>query len=248
MNWSALVGFGIIVLAALIMLVTAMLQGRLPMVFRSIRAFSLIQRLIRLAVEDGTRLHISLGSGDILNMAGASALAGLTLLRRLGEIAAPGDRPPVVTTGSGVLNLLAQDTLHSVHELAGAEASFRMNDARLTGLTPISYAAAAMLPIQDEQVSLNVILGNAGSEVGLMSEATFRKNAILISASDNLTAQAVMFASSQEPLVGEELFAAGAYARGNSFHAASLLVQDVLRWLVILVLLVGSGLKLLGVL
>ena len=47
--------------------------------------------------------------------------------------------------------------------------------------------------------------------------------------------------------LGEELFAAGAYSNAGRAHEASLQVQDILRWVIILILLGGSALKLVGV-
>ena len=66
--------------------------------------------------------------------------------------------------------------------------------------------------------------------------------------SDNLTAQAVIYASAQEPLVGEEMFSAGAYVESSPLHSASVTVQDILRWLVIAAMVVGALLTLVGIL
>lgn len=245
---SGIIGLGIVGLVAVFMVVFAFIHQRSPLSFRNIRAFSRIRRATSLVVEDGTRLHVSLGNGSILTPAGASALAGLILLRRLGEITSLSDRPPVATTGSGVLNLLAQDTLRTAHEAVAVDQTFEMNNARLTGFTPLAYAAGVMPSIRDENISTNVLIGNFGPEVGLLTEAADRQNASVIAASDSLTAQAVLYASSSEPLVGEELFAAGAYIQAGAFHAASLVVQDILRWFIILALILGAGLKLVGIL
>jgi hypothetical protein len=243
-----IIGLGLVALVAIFMAVFAFIHQRSPLSFRHIRAFSRIRRATSLVVEDGTRLHVSLGNGSILTPAGASALAGLILLRRLGEITSLSDHPPVATTGSGVLNLLAQDTLRSAHEAVAVDQTFEMNNARLTGFTPLAYAAGVMPSIRDENISTNVLIGNFGPEVGLLTEAADRQNASVIAASDSLTAQAVLYASSSEPLVGEELFAAGAYIQAGAFHAASLVVQDILRWFIILALILGVGLKLAGIL
>ena len=48
-------------------------------------------------------------------------------------------------------------------------------------------------------------------------------------------------------LIGEELFAAGAYLGAGASHVASLTVQDILRWVVILALLGGAAVKLVGI-
>ena len=70
-------------------------------------------------------------------------------------------------------------------------------------------------------------------------------DALTVAASDEPAAQAVLYASVEDPLIGEELFAAGAYAGLGKSHEASLQVQDVLRW-IIMVLLIGSAVKLVG--
>lgn len=248
MNLSSLAGLSITVIAAIGLALIAFFQRRALSSFRNIRAFSVIQRASRLVVEDGTRLHVSLGNGDTLTPTGASALAGLVLLRNLGEITSLSDRPPVATTGNGLLNILAQDTLRTAQDAVADEQIFNMNNARLTGFTPFAYAAGAMTVIRDEDISSNVLIGNFGPEVGLLTEAVNRQNSEIIGASDNLTAQAVLFASSPDILIGEELFAAGAYVKAGSFHTASLLLQDIIRWLIIVALLVSAGLKLVGIL
>jgi hypothetical protein len=91
-------------------------------------------------------------------------------------------------------------------------------------------------------------MGNFGVEVALLTDAVERENTFVVAGSDNLTAQALIYASAQEPLIGEEIFAAGAYVESGSLHSASLTVQDVLRWLVIAAILVGAGLTLVGIL
>jgi hypothetical protein len=66
--------------------------------------------------------------------------------------------------------------------------------------------------------------------------------------SENLTAQAILFASTPDVLVGEEMYATAAYLQAGSAHRASLLAQDIFRWLLILALLGGAALKFLGLL
>lgn len=246
MTLTAIAGLGIIVLVIILIALFAFIHQRSPFSFRSIPAFSRIRRAASLVVEDGTRLHVSLGSGSILTPAGASALAGLFLLRRLGEITSLSDRPPMATSGSGLLNLLAQDTLRTAHESVAVDQVFDMNNARLTGLTPLSYVAGVMPSIRDEGISSNMLIGNFGPEIGLLVEAADRQNASVVAASDSLTAQAVLYATTTETLIGEELFAAGAYLQAGSSHSASLLVQDILRWLIIIALIVVAGLKAAG--
>jgi hypothetical protein len=91
-------------------------------------------------------------------------------------------------------------------------------------------------------------MGNFGVEVGLLTDAAERKNSHLLAASDNLPAQAVLYASAPDMLIGEEMFSADAYNNRGPLHSASLTVQDVLRWLLIAAMLFGALLKLAGIL
>jgi hypothetical protein len=237
---------GILVLAALLFVGLALWRRRSTAAFRKIDAYERLNRAVGLAVENGTRLHVSLGRGSLVTARGGSALAGLAMLRRLAQRTSVSDRPPVVTSGDASLAILSQDTLQAGYRAAGAEDQYRFTTGRLTGLTPFSYAAGALPAIHDENVSANIVLGDLGAEAGLLAEASDRQNVSLIAASDNLAAQSILYASAQDPLIGEELFAAAAYVGAGAAHDASLNVQDILRWLVILAILIGAGLKVLG--
>lgn len=233
--------------AALLLLIFTFMRRRSPAVFRRIEAYERLNRAVGLAVEGGTRLHVSIGRGNLFTARGGSALAGLAMLRRLSERTSLSDHPPVVTSGDASLAILSQDTLQSGYRAAGAEDQYRFTTGRLTGLTPFAFAAGTLPVMRDENVSANVVIGDLGSEAALIAEAADSENADLIAASDNLSAQAVLYASSQEPLIGEELFAAGAYLGAGASHDASLQVQDMLRWLVILAILGGAVLKFLRI-
>jgi hypothetical protein len=145
-----------------------------------------------------------------------------------------------------VLAALSQDTLQAAYQSAGVEELFQPTSGRLGGLTPFSYAAGAMTVARQEQVSTDVLIGDFGSEIGLLTEASERENAALVAAASDPSAQSILFASVSEPLVGEELFAASAYIGADPAQRASLQVQDILRWLIILALLAAAGLKMVG--
>jgi len=242
-----MLALGIFVLAAILLLVLTFMRRKSPAVLRSIDAYERLNHAVGLAVENGKRLHISLGRGNLFTARGGSALAGLAMLRRLAERTSVSDRPPIVTSGDASLAILSQDTLQSGYRAAGAEEQYRSTTGRVTGLTPFSYAAGAVPTIHDDNVSANVVMGDLGTESALLAEASDRENTDLIAASDNISAQSILYVSSQDPLIGEELFAAGAYVGAGASHEASLQVQDILRWLVILAILGGAVLKLLGV-
>jgi hypothetical protein len=241
-----MVELAVILLSILALLGLTFLNRKSTRTFRSIPAFTRLYRAIGLSVEEGTRLHVSLGRGGLLGGRGGASLAGLAMLRYLTERTSVGDQPPVATTGDPALALLAQDTLEAGYEAANAQELYLPTTGRLSGPTPFSYAAGAMPVLRDENVSANLLIGGFGSEVALITDTALRVGVPTLGGTDDPSAQAVLYAAAQEPLIGEELFAAGAYLGANPAHAASLTLQDILRWLLIAFLLGGALLRLLG--
>lgn len=238
----------ILVVAAFLLLVITLWKRRSPAHLRNIPAFTKLAHALGLSIEDGKRLHISLGHGSLLDSRGGSAFAGLALLRSIAERTSVSDMPSVASSGDPTLGLLTQDTLQAGYKAAGIEDAYVHTMGRVTGMTPFSYAAGAMQIPPNENVSTNIVIGHVGPEIGLLTEVSDRVSVPLIGASDNLTGQSVLYASTQEPLIGEELFAAGAYLNSDPAHTASLTVQDIFRWLIILALLGGAAAKFVGVL
>lgn len=237
----------IIAVSAVLLFAIILWKRRSPLMLREIPALTRLYRTLGLSIEDGTCLHISLGSGSLLDARGGSAFAGLAMLRHIAERTSVSDKPSVASAGDPTLGLLAQDTLQAGYQAAGVDELYVPTSGRVTGLSRFGYAAGAMHISQNENVSANILIGNFGAEAALLTEASDRDNVITIGASDDLSGQAVLFANTNDALIGEELFATGAYLGAGVSHTASLTVQDVLRWLVILALLGGAAAKFLGV-
>ena len=245
MNSYGLLGL-IFVLVFLGLMITfaVLLRQREGLILREISAFTRLQRAIGLAVEAGSRLHISLGRGQLISTQSAIGYVGLSILDRIARSTSISDRPPVATSGEGTLGILSQDTQRGAAKTLGVE--FDPMRGRITGLSPYSYSAGTLSLIEEEDVGANMLIGSFGSEVGLITEAAERSESMTLGGTDNLSGQAVLFASAQEPLIGEETYAGGAYLGVGPMHIASLYAQDILRWVLIGLIVIGAILNLLG--
>ncbi len=208
--------------------------------------FDKIQDAIGLAVESGGRLHISIGWGGLLGIPGVGSLIGLSIGRRVAKIASMSDKPPIITSGEGATAVLARDTMQAAYRDLNQQDKFDSTLGRMSGATPFSYAAGTLPVIYDEKVSSTIVGGHLGSEVGLITDATQRTGGVSLTGSDNLPAQAVMFGTTHEALIGEDFYAVDAYLDGEPVHIASLQAQDILRWTITGVILIGALLKFLG--
>jgi len=256
--FESLAGFLLVLLCALLMLVFTIARrrmrspsrrtpARVQVGLRPIAAMNELQRAMGLAVEEGARLHVSLGKSSLVAPTAGSALVGLSALERVAQMSSISDRPPISTSGDGALALLSQDALQASYRLAHAPELYDPDRARLTGVTPLSYVAGTLPVIHDEHISANILVGNFGPEAVLMVDAGDQRSAFTLAAADSIPAQAALYAAAKSPLIGEEVYAVSAYLQAGASHFASLRAQDVLRWLIILGLIAGAALKLLGI-
>jgi len=240
----------VLVVAGVILLVVLSLprKTRRGRDLRDIPGFRRLRRAIGLSVEEGSRLHVSLGKSSPANANGAASLAALAALERVARMNSLGDRPPIATSGDGVLAILSQDTLKASYRLANAAELYDPDRGRLGGATPISYIAGALPLTSTEHVATHLLVGSFGPEVALITEAAERRGALSLAVTDSLPAQAALYATAGESLIGEELFAVSAYLRAGAAHTASLRVQDIFRLVVIGAMILGALLKLLRIL
>lgn len=96
MNWSDLspvIALALLGGSAFLLLGMAILGRKATPVFREIPAFFRLRKAVGRAVEDGSRLHVSLGRGSLATPQGAAGLAGLSALRRLADLTSTSDLP-----------------------------------------------------------------------------------------------------------------------------------------------------------
>jgi hypothetical protein len=231
MDW---LGLALVVLFAVLIATFTALSLRAqaqPRTLRRIEAFHSLPHTVGQAVETGRRLHVSLGTGGIGDTNTAATLAGITVLDQISEAAAISDRPPMVTTADGSAMLLAQDTLHNVYARQNALARYDPASAQVAGLTPASFGAAQTTLQTDEAVAGTVLIGSIGAEAVLLTESAQRNGITTLAGSDSPSTQAMLYALADHPLIGEDLFAGGAYVGRSPAHQASLRAQDWLRLL-----------------
>lgn len=209
--------------------------------FRRIKAFQEMHKQIEQSVEDGTRLHISLGRGGLLGPQSAAAFAGLSILREAARIASDSDKPPIATAGEGILTLLAQDTLRNSFKAANISENYHHRLAQLRGLSPLAYAAGTLPLMVDGEVAASALVGSFGEEIALLTTpASQEHSSFTLAGSDSLSSQAILFASAEESLIGEEVYAAGAYLGEGQAEQASLRAQDMLRIVFVVLILILS--------
>ena len=246
---ESLIGFAIVLLFAVLMLVFASKRTRakFPASFRSMRGAARLRHAIGLSVEDGTRVHVSLGSGKLIDATNSSALAGLSALDRIDQMASTSDLPSMCTSGNGSFQILSQDVTKGYIVESNKTEMAEPSLSQLAGTTPFSYAVGTIEATRDAQVSANLLIGHFGAEAGLLCDSAHKNDAYTLAGSDSLVGQSIFLAVAEDCLLGEELYALPAYLASNPLHQASLRVQDLFRILIAIGLVISVIAKLAGV-
>jgi hypothetical protein len=235
------IAIGIVLVAAILLFIFSLPSLRSsPRSLRPIPAVQRLRRAIGLAVEEGKGLHVSLGKANLLEPPAAITLAGLSTLERITQSSMISDRPPVTTSGDPAVSILSQDTMRGIYRSGNVLESFDPAQANLVGASPVAYIAGTLPVAADENEAAHILVGSFGPEVGLLTDQADATGSFTIGGSESLPAQAVLYATAQQPLLGEEVFALPAYLGAGSYHQASLRVQDWLRWGIVVVLIVGT--------
>jgi hypothetical protein len=81
--------------------------------------------------------------------------------------------------------------------------------------------------------------GSYGFEGGLAADFGERARVFVIGGTDDVQSQALLYTAAQHPLIGEEVFAGPAYLEVGTLHKASLRAQDVVRFALLVLILLG---------
>ncbi len=240
MNQLLLALVFLVVFAGLLTFFTVRVRTGSRPTLRRIRAFDAMEGLVGRAVESGRTLHVSLGVGSVANQTTADSLAGLAVLDFLSEQAAETGISPLVSMADPTVMLLAQNGVRTAYAQAPAEeVEEATQQVRLIAPQPAAYAAGVMNILDSDEVDGTVLVGKFGDEYLLMGETAARHRMAHIGGASDPNTLPFIYASAQETLLGEEIYAAGAYLKDIPVHIGSLIAQDTMRWVVALVILGG---------
>ena len=196
-----------------------------------------LDAMLARAVETSQPLHVSVGVSGVGGPATAETWAGLTLLRHLADKAVACGASVVVTVADVTVLPIAQDILQRAYARHGYSAGYDPTQVRFVAPDPTAYAVGAMGLLEREPLAGNVMVGKFGDEYLFIGETGVRRHLHqLVGVADPQTLPLV-YASADETLVGEEMFATGAYTSRLPVQIASLLTEDWIRWILIVAIL-----------
>lgn len=229
----------LLVLGVLLFLLTRSVSAGRTAVLRPLPSYQGLAGQIGRAIESGRQLHLTLGQASLVGNANPTSVSAVAVLDHLAKDGSANGTPPLVTVGEGTLLPLAQGSLQHSLAQAGRSGDFDLSLTQFVAhdTDPFAYSAGVAALLQQQRVASNIMVGRFGPELAIVAEAANRQNIEQVIGADDPTALAVATAVTDNVLIGEELFATAAYLEGRASQIASLQLQDILRWIVVLFIL-----------
>ncbi len=244
---QSLVSLGVLVLAACLLgLAMLATRGQRRVSLRSVPGYEHLTQAVLLSAESGKAIHLAPGTGTVGETSTADTLAGLTAVEALTGRAAASYVPVVLSTPSPTTLPLLQAAAERAYHRAAASQEYDPSQVRFAGDNRSAYAATVVETLEHENVGTNALIGYLGDEYLLIGEAGSKTGAVQVVGTASTRALPFAVTTADHVILGEELYAAGAYLTARREHLASLLAQDWLRLLLVAAIIGGVIVKTIG--
>lgn len=215
-------------------------RGAPPPALRPLPAVEALRLMAERSIEEGRDIHLALGTGRLTDNTSAETMMGLLVLGHMAEQSQRASQAPIITTADPTSQLFAAD------RLSGGEAERAWQTrtyARFVAPQPAAYGAGTRGMMQRENLSLTAAVGYLGDEYLFLAadhpnggDEMYRPE---IAATAHVETLPLIHLTARYPLLGEEIFALGAYLTQRPSQLASLIVQDLGRVLLTVAILAG---------
>lgn len=219
--------------------------GPLPEI-RKIAAIEAIPEVIGRAVEMGRPVHFTSGVGKINDEFAPQTIAATEILSHITKLCAQYDAQIVTTVAPALVLPIQEDAMRSGYSQAGKPEEFNPDQIRFASETQMAYASAAAGFIVRERAAANIMIGAFYGETMLIAESGVHAGAVQIMGTVRMYQLMFMAVVADYLLIGEEMFAAGAYIAKDRVRLGAVKGQDhvkigVIAYLVLAVVGVVIG-------
>lgn len=213
-------------------------SGKLPEI-RPIAGLVAIEEAVGRATEMGRAVHYSTGSGDLVSDVAPQTLAAIDILGYVAKTCARYNCQLIVTNRNPVVHPITQSIVTQAYREMGAIEQLRPETVQFLSDQQWAYAASAMGIINREKVAANIMIGAFYAESLILAEAGAQVGAIQIAATTRMYQLPFFVAACDYALLGDEMYAGGAYVSKDPVRLGSILGQDIAKILCMLIIAIG---------
>lgn len=220
-------------------------SGRLPYL-RRIPGLDAIEEAIGRATELGRPIFYIPGRTEITTAGAAQNIAGLEVLGHVARMTARYDTEIRVGIAAANVYPVAEAIVYQAYLEGGKSDRVRPEMVQFLSNEQFAFAAACLSIMNTERIASVIMIGEFQAESMMLAEGAAQVGAVTI-AGTSRTAQIPFFvAACDYTLVGEEIFAGGAYLSQDPVRMANLAAQDIGKVFSFILIIVGSLLMTFG--
>lgn len=238
---TVFVFFALLIFGATIVgVLMATQKGRMRPKIRRIPALDSIEEAVGRATEMGRPVHYTCGYGEITTSTAPQTFASFAVLGHVVELSAKYNTQLIVSVMSAQSFPLQQELVRQAYIAAGKPDMFHEDTVRFISSAQFAYAAGVLGIFMREKVAANLMIGYFMAESLLFAEGGAQAGAIQVAGTGNLAQTAFFVAACDYTLIGEELYAGGAYLSQDATQIGSLGGQDYVKLVTMCFILLGT--------
>jgi hypothetical protein len=203
---------------------------------RKIPGLEAVDEAIGRATEMGRAVHFSPGLGTVST---SDTFASWAFLGHVAKLCAKYDTRLINTNRDYLVHSINEELIRQSYLESGRPDSFNPDDVRYLTGSQFGYAAGVLGMMQRELPAANIMIGYFYAESMLFAEGASNIGAIQIAGTNNTVQLPFFLAACDYTLLGEEIFAAGAYLSKEPNLVGTVVGQDWGRILVFCLMLLG---------
>lgn len=235
-------GFWLFVVASVVIvyIMDRSQKGKLAVALRPIAGLSALEESVGRATEMGRPVHFSPGLGDIIGTSAPDTLAALQILSFVTDLSAKYDARLIVTIRMPNVFPLAQEMVRSGYIAANKAQAYREDTVRFVSSDQDAYAAGVIGLLHQEEAASSILAGLYMGEALLIAESAASLGIMQVAITASVTQIPFFVAACDYTIIGEELYAAGAYVSGEKSRLGAIVGQDYLKLVIMAIIVLGT--------
>lgn len=237
-------GWGMLLVAALmiapplaaIAVARARKRRGLDMYIRRIPGINAIDEAVGRAVEMGRPMAFSFGLAPV----GPLFFACLGVLSHIARRAARYGSRLLIPQMDVEVMTITQSAVRECFRKEGRPEAYREEDIRFMSDEQFAFASGFMGMVHRERAAACFLFGSFAAESLILAEAGQQAGAIQVAGTTSSEQVAFFITTCDYTIIGEEVYAAGAYLSGDPVQRGSLRGQDVAKMALLALLLAGA--------
>lgn len=206
------------------------------MFIRRIPGVDAIEDAVGRSTEMGRPVLYVTGIEEITSI---QTIASLLILGHVAEMTAEYDTELKVANTYPMTMVVAEEIVRNSYTNVGRADAHRPENIMFITSEQFAFAAAVNGMIMRDRVATNIFLGKFFAESLILAETGFMAGAVQIAGTAEFTQLPFFVAACDYTLIGEELYATGAYLSREPNQIAQIKAGDVMKVLVFVLIVIG---------